>query len=395
MFGAMLSYVALPYQIYELTHSSLAVGAIGLAELIPLLITSLWGGALADKMDRRKLLIIAECVLALNCLLLAVNSLLPQPSLSLIYIAACIGSAVNGFHRPTLEALTPTLVQQKDMSSMAALNSIKYTINMLAGPAIAGILMAKWGMVWVYSIDLITFLISLAAILCINCPFVLPANNESITRSIISGMRYAASRQELIGTYLVDIVAMIFGMPQALFPAMAQQFGGAAVVGWFYSAPALGSLIASLFSGWTNTFQRHGLGVAVSASIWGLAIIGFGLAPNAFLAIAALVVAGAADSVSGIFRMTMWNQTIPSHYRGRLAGIEMLSYMSGPLLGNAEAGFVAALFGTTVSVVSGGVFCIIGVALATLALPNFWRYHANRWQAQQKIEQPSISSYSN
>jgi MFS family permease len=194
--------------------------------------------------------------------------------------------------------------------------------------------------------------------------------------SIAEGVRYAWSREELLGTYGVDMIAMFFGMPMALFPAIAERFGGADVLGLLYAAPAVGALLATVTSGWVGRVHRHGLAIVVAASVWGAAIVGFGLAPSLGLALAALAVAGGADMVSGMFRMTIWNQTIPDRLRGRLAGIEQVSYTSGPLLGNLEAGVVASLASVRASVVSGGVLCVVGVVLAAIALPAFRRYDA-------------------
>jgi MFS family permease len=191
---------------------------------------------------------------------------------------------------------------------------------------------------------------------------------------ILEGLRYAGSRPELMGTYVVDIVAMFFGMPMALFPAVASHLGGAGVLGLLYAAPAVGSLIATVTSGWAARVHRHGAAVCIAAAIWGVGIVGFGLAPNLALALLGLIVAGGADMLSGIFRGTIWNQTIPDHLRGRLAGIEQVSYSTGPLLGNVESGAVASLAGVRASIISGGVLCVAGVAVAILALPAFWRY---------------------
>jgi MFS family permease len=193
---------------------------------------------------------------------------------------------------------------------------------------------------------------------------------------VVEGLRYARSRPELLGTYLIDMAAMFFGMPLALFPALAQRYGGSAALGALYAAPSVGAFLATLTSGWTGRVHRHGRAIAVAAALWGVAIIGFGLAPWLWLALLGLVAAGAADMVSGIFRMSMWNRTIPDHLRGRLASIELISYTSGPLLGNAEAGAAAALFGVRASVVSGGVLCVLTVAVTAAALPTFWRYDA-------------------
>lgn len=375
-FGSMLTYVALPYQMYQLTHSTLAVGNIGIVELIPLLITSLWGGALADKFDRRKLLLYTEFVLALTSGILLLNASLSHPHVWVLYLIAAISSAFTGFHRPALEAITQKLVQREDMPAVSALKQFLYGINMIAGPAIAGFVLAKFGLQPLYGVDVVTYLISFTAIFFIKARFVPDGATESIVQSIKEGFQYAISRQELIGTYLIDFAAMIFGMPIALFPAIAAEtfHGSSVVVGWLYAGPSFGMLIASFFSDWTSKIHRHGVAISISATIWGLAIIAFGFSKNIYLAVALLAIAGGADAISGLFRTTMWNQTIPSHLRGRLAGIEMISYMSGPLLGNAEAGMVAAAFGTTFSVVSGGFLCVIAVAVLVLRLPHFWRY---------------------
>jgi MFS family permease len=194
--------------------------------------------------------------------------------------------------------------------------------------------------------------------------------------AMLSGLRYARTRQDLLGSYLVDVNAMFFGMPMALFPQIASSFGGPAVLGLLYTAPSVGSLVATVTSGWTLSVRDHGRAIACAAAAWGVAIVAFGLAPSLWIALLALTAAGAADMVSGLFRMTMWNQTIPDVMRGRMAGIEMISYTSGPALGNLEAGVVSALAGVRVSVVSGGVLCVVGTAVVSALLPRFWRYRA-------------------
>jgi MFS family permease len=375
IFGNMLTYVALPYQIYHVTHSSLAVGNIGLVQLFPLLITSLWGGALADKVNRRNLLLSAEFGLFLTSGLLLLNTLL-EPRVWVMYLLAGISSALNGFHRPTMDAIVQTLVKREDMPAVASLGSLKYAVTMIAGPSIAGILLAKYGVSVVYLLDTATYIVSLAAIFFIKTHFNVAATAEPILRSIKEGIQYALSRQELLGSYAIDFVAMIFGMPMALFPAIAESFHNTTAIGWLYAAPSFGMLVSTIFSGWVEKIHRHGVAISISAAIWGIAIVAFGLSHNLILAVVFMAIAGSADAVSGLFRSTMWNQTIPPAYRGRLAGIEMISYMSGPLLGNAEAGLVAAGFGTTVSVVSGGVLCVLAVVVLVLLLPLFWRYSA-------------------
>ena len=209
-----------------------------------------------------------------------------------------------------------------------------------------------------------------------------PPGRES--QSILEGLKYALGRPELIGTYAVDIVAMTFAMPMALFPSMSVAWGGASAAGWLYSAMSFGSLFTTIFSGWTSKVMRHGAAVVLAAAVWAVAIVGLGLSPKLPVAVLCLAVAGAADSVSGVFRGTIWNETIPGDLRGRLAGVEMISYISGPLLGNARAGLVAAASSNTVSIVSGGITCFVAVLLCIPILPAFWKYRADR-QAPQPV----------
>jgi len=207
-------------------------------------------------------------------------------------------------------------------------------------------------------------------------------------------LKYARSRQELMGTYLIDLNAMFFGMPMALFPALAESFGGASV-GLFYAMPAVGSLAVTLTSGWTRHVQKHGLAVTIAATVWGLAIVAFGLAGRLWLALFFLAMAGAADMVSGLFRMTIWNQTIPDHLRGRLASIEMISYVTGPYLGNGEAGLAASLFGLRAAIISGGVLCVAGSGLLALLLPAFIRYDGREGLARKQSEEAERARYAN
>ena len=201
-------------------------------------------------------------------------------------------------------------------------------------------------------------------------------SDDSTFLSLKKGFQYAFSRQELVGTYVVDFIAMIFGMPTALFPALAQSFGGAETLGMLYSAPAVGALFISLVSGWTHQVKRHGLAIAIAAGLWGVSIVLFGLASNLWLALFFLSLSGVFDAISGMFRQTMWNEIIANEFRGRLAGIEMISYLCGPKLGDTEAGFIAAAFSVTTSIISGGILCVIGVAVCCYFLPKFWRYQS-------------------
>jgi MFS family permease len=375
-FGAMLTYVAIPYQVYQLTGSSLAVGLLSLAELVPLLFTAFIGGALADAVDRRRMLQLAEIALALATVILLFNSLLDEPKVWVLFIVAPLGAGLDGFQRPALDSMVPRLVSRDELTAAAALDSLRGEFGMIAGPAVGGVLIATVGLPATFGIDVVT---SGAAVLSLALMRAVPPPPDAVppsVKSIVDGMKYAWSRQELLGSYGVDMVAMFFGMPMALFPAIATQYGGAEVLGLLYAAPSVGALVASLTSGWAARVYRHGMAIIWASAGWGLAIFVFGLVTNLWLALFFLGLAGAADMISGIFRGTLWNQTIPDRLRGRLAGIEQVSYSSGPLLGNLESGVVAAIFGVRASVVSGGVLCVAGVGIFALLLPAFRHYDA-------------------
>jgi MFS family permease len=366
--------VAMPVQIFALTKSSGIVGLLGTAQLVPLAVTSLWGGAYADAIDRRRLLLWSEALLLAGALVMAVNAMLPHPSVALLFVVAALMSAVNGFHRPALESMTPRLVGAEDLVAVSALSSLRGTIAAIVGPALAGICIAKFGLAFAYVLDAVTFGASLLALSAIRS---MPPGDEAPAAglaSIIEGLRYAASRPELIGTYVVDIVAMTFAMPMAVFPALAKSWGGAQEVGYLYAAMSVGALAVTLVSGWTKRVERQGAAIILAAAGWGVAIIALGRMTSLVGALVCLAVAGAADMISALFRMTIWNETIPPQIRGRMAGIEQLSYMTGPLLGNARAGFAAERFGLARSILWGGVLCVAGVAACVPLLPPFWRH---------------------
>jgi MFS family permease len=254
---------------------------------------------------------------------------------------------------------------------------------MIVGPAIGGVLIASMGLAFTFAMDVVSYVLALVCIVMIRRTSA-PEGAESPTlESIKEGFRYARSRQELVGTYVVDFVAMIFGMPMALFPALSEKLGGPGVLGILYASPAVGAFIASVTSRWTRQIKRHGLAVTIAAAVWGVAIIIFGFCDTIIPATFFLALAGGADAVSGIFRSTIWNQTIPDHLRGRLAGIEMVSYLSGPMLGHLEAGVAAAAFGVRASVVSGGVLCVAGVIACGVLLPKFISYDAEEFKKAQ------------
>lgn len=379
--GTMVSYMAVPYQVYELTQSTAAVGALGIVQLVPVVVFGLLGGTYADRINRRRLLLASEFIMSVVVLALLVNSLLPQPSIIAIFVLVAVLQAVTGFHRPAMEALTQKMVEPSDYAAVGALSSFRASAGAIGGPMLGGVLIAVSGLVGAYLFDLVSFF---GALICLWLMSRIPDPEPSAASPLADareGIRFALSSPPLIGTYLIDIAAMLFAFPVALFPAMAQQWGGPNAAGLLYSAIAIGSLVATLFSGWSGRVRHHGRVVILAAASWGLFIVGVGFAPNLWLAVLFLALAGAADMVSGLFRGVIWNEVVPNHMRGRLSGIEMISYMTGPLLGNARAGWIAAKTSVPFSLWSGGIICVIAVAVTALLLPSFWRYRSVRGES--------------
>ena len=384
-FGSMITFAAVPYQVYQLTHSTLLVGTLGLVELAALLVFAMLGGALADAADRRTMVLLSEAGLLVGSLLMAGNSVLTHPQLWLIFGVALLWGSLDALQRPSLDAMLPRLVERDELAAAGALMSLRGTLGMVAGPALGGVLITLVGLPLTYMVDVATFVVGLACLVLMKAvPPPVDSERPSLRR-VVEGLRYARSRPELVGTYVVDIVAMTFGMPLALFPAIAQGLGGPGVLGLLYAAPALGSFLFFATSGWARHFHRHGLGVIVGATLWGLAIIGFGVAPGLAAALFFLVVAGAGDGMSGLYRQLIWNQTIPDTLRGRLASIELLSYSIGPTLGNFEAGVVGSVFSVRASVLSGGILTVVGCVICAIALPAFRQYTLAEWRAAQTV----------
>lgn len=374
--GTMVSYMAVPYQVYELTKSNALVGALGVAQLGPVLIFGLLGGTYADRINRRKLLLVSELIMAVLVLLLLLNSLLPQPSLVAIFVLVATLQAVNAFHSPAMEALTQKMVQPSDYAAVGALGGFRNSAGAIGGPLLGGVLIASAGLTGAYLFDCLSFF---GAVLCVflmrEVPNPEPSPHAPLTDAKV-GIKFALSKPELIGTYLIDIAAMLFAFPVALFPAMAEQWGGARMAGLLFSSMAIGALIATLFSGWAAGVRRQGRVVVIAAAWWGVFIVGVGLSPVPWLAVLFLILAGGADAISGIFRGVIWNHSVPNAMRGRLSGIAMISYLTGPLLGNARAGWIAAQANVSISLWSGGMACVLAVAITSLLLPKFWSYRA-------------------
>ena len=373
LFGSFFTMIAAPLQIKELTNSYVAVGLIGVAEFVPLMVCGLWGGAIADAFDRRRIVLVTEVVQLVCSAALMVNALLPDPQLWVIYAVAALAAGAVAVQRPSMDALMPQLVPHEQQGAASALLGLQHSSGEVVGPALGGLL-AAWSLPVAYGADVATFVVSLLLFTRVR-PVPVSEHAERVSlRRIAEGLRYAAGRRDLLGTYVVDIVAMAFAMPQALYPFLADQLHAPHALGLLYSAGAVGTLLATVSSGWTSRVHRHGLAIVLAAACWGGGMALAGIAPGLWSVLACLAFAGGADMVSGIFRGTIWNQTVPDHLRGRLAGIELLSYTSGPTLGNARAGVMARLGGVRFSIGVGGLACIGGVAVLAALLPSFVRY---------------------
>ena len=373
-FGSMITYVAVPFQIKELTNSYVAVAISGLIEIVPLVIFGLYGGVLADAIDRKKLIWITEALSLLFTALLLINSLLDSPSILLIYVVSGLFAATSGLRQPAMQAALPRLVDHEDMTAAAALMSIRWQAGVIIGPTIGGILISTFSVAVGYAADIATFVISLILLaLLSNIPPSQEAEKPSLA-GLFEGIKYAFARKDLLGTYLIDLAAMFFAMPTALIPFWADQLGTPWALGLLYAAGTIGSIAVTITSGWTKNVRFYGRAIMWAAIGWGAAIALAGATNYLALVLFFLAAAGASDMISALFRSAMWNQTIPDNFRGRLAGIELLSYSLGPLAGQMRAAGMAAAFSLTFSVAAGGIICIISVALLASFLPTFRKF---------------------
>ena len=375
--GSQITTVAIPFQLYDETKSTLLVGLLGIAALVPLLVVPIYGGAVADFVDRRRLLLFSDVALLAVTFGLLANSLLPDPQIWALYAGETLGTAAYGFQRPARNALTPRLVGEDQLLAAIAVEDVIFTLARVVGPALAGLLIAVFGLPGAYGIDAATFGASLLAIWLLPKVPAAPDADRPSVQSILDGFRYVAHRRVLLGIFVVDTIAMIFGMPRALFPAFAEQLGGGAgVLGLLYAAPFAGALVASLTSGWMMTVRRQGLGVCIAAAAWGVAIALVGFADAVWFALVFLAVAGAADFISAVLRSNILLTVTPDSMRGRLSGIELAQVAGAPSIGDVEAGVVASLASVRASIVSGGILTVAGTAIVALAIPALVRYDA-------------------
>jgi len=373
-FGSMITFVALPFQVKELTNSYWAVGLIGAVEIIPLIIFGLYGGVLADYVDRKKMIWLTEFGTLVATAILFINSLREKPSVILLFVIAAIFAALSGLKRPSQDAILPRLVNHDDLPSASALMSLRWQFGGIVGPSAGGIIIASYGAGMGYFVDCCTFIISLALLWRVRSVPPIGKTTPPSVAALMEGIRYAYNRKDLLGTYVVDLAAMFFAMPMALFPFWADAIGAPYALGFFYSSITIGAVLVTLMSGWMRNYPHHGKAVVFGAFGWGVAIVAAGTTDSLFVVITCLVIAGAFDQVSALFRGFIWNQSIPDELRGRLAGIEMLSYLLGPLGGQARAGGMAAMTSLRTSIVGGGLLCVGFVLAIASLMPQFRNY---------------------
>jgi MFS family permease len=379
--GRQITVVALPYQVFRLTGSSLAVGLIGLVQVVPLIVFSQIGGAVADRVDRRKLILVTELGLAVSSVLLMLGALSHHAPLWYLYSVAGLQAGLSGVNSPTRSAAVPNLVSLPRLPAALALNQVMYNTTLIVGPAVGGLILARVGLTWAYGADVVTFAASItASILLRPLPPLRGGHSETTGwRAIQEGFAYLRGRRVLISTFLIDLDAMIFGMPRAVFPVLALEVFkvGPEGLGLLYAAPALGALTGALTAGWVGRIRHQGRAVIWAVALWGLAITAFGLLGKLFvLGLVLLAVAGGADVISAVFRGTILQLSVPDALRGRLSAIHIMVVTGGPRLGDVEAGVVASLVSPIFSVVSGGIACVAGVAVLALLVPELARYHA-------------------
>jgi MFS family permease len=373
--GLMFGFVAVPYQLFQLTGSSLAVGIMGAVQLVPLIIFGLYGGSLSDRLDRRTVQLVTGTAQAVLAVILLINAVLDSPQVWVLYVVGGLTATASALQRPSREALIPRVVAHDEIPAAVALSALGMQIGMLIGPALAGLVIVGWGLPVAYGVEAAALALATLSLLRLRRHPPSRTTGEGQLASIGAGLRYAVQRKDLLGTYLVDLMGMVMAMPIVLFPAFALDvLKRPELLGLLYAAEAVGSMIITLTSGWTRHVFRHGRAVALAAMGWGAAIALAGLAPNVWIALIFLIAAGAFDMISGMFRSVIWNQTVPDAMRGRIAGIEMISYTVGPVGGQLRSGIVADLTTVRTAIVSGGILCIAGVAAVAAGARELWRY---------------------
>lgn len=389
--GRQITLVAVPYQVYLLTGSSLAVALLGLVQIIPLVGVGLYAGAFVDRYDRRLVLTLSQALLAPTSAALALLTLVPHTPLWPLYVITALTAGFTALEQPTRQATIPRLVSRRNLASAMSLNQVIFQFGQVAGPVAGGLVIAAAGLRWAYLIDVGTYFVALLAIRRMA-----PQPSDGATEPLgfaapIAGIKYVGKRPVLLSIFAADLLAMIFGLPRAVFPAMATTIFrvGPTGLGLLYAGPALGALVASLFTGWVSRIQRHGRMVLWSVAVWGAAITAFGLTRWFPLALLFLAVAGAADMLSAVFRNTILQLTTEDSFRGRVSSLHVMVITGGPRLGDLETGIVATLISVPFAVVSGGIACLCGLAVLGTAVPALRRYRDQPKTDYGEVMRPS------
>jgi MFS family permease len=387
--GRQITIVALPYQVFLLTHSSLAVGLIGLVQLVPLVVLSLMGGAIADQVDRRLLLLATNICLAMCSTVLMLGALLHWHTVAYLYALAGVIAAFSAVDQPTRSATIPNLVPPEHLASALALNFAAFQTTLLVGPAVGGVIIGHVGLGTAYLIDVVTFAAAIGAVLAIAPQPPRGSHREPVLQSIRQGLAYTWQQRVLLGSFAADMAAMVFGMRRALYPVLATSVynAGATGLGFLYAAPGVGAVAAALSAGWVGRTRAQGRVVVTVVAVWGLSVIWLGLAHTLWMALLALAVGGAADAFSAVARSTIMQTITPDRLRGRMSAVYSMVVVGGPSIGDVEAGGVASAFDPEVSIVSGGVLCLLSLGVVAAALPQLFRYRARYFTEARPEEQ--------
>jgi MFS family permease len=381
--GTQVTTVAVPLQVYAQTRSTVAVGLVGLAGLLPLVLFGLYGGAIADAVDRRKLVLFTTTTQLLIALVLVAQAVADVGSTLLLYALVACQAAMFAIDSPARHAFVPRLLPKELLPSANALKQVEFNLGVTVGPLLAGVLVARFGYGAAYALDALTFLAAVVAVA--GLPSMPPAGGgrRAGTASVLEGLSFLRRRQVLLMTFVVDLVAMVFAMPRALFPALSEQVfgGGEQTAGILYSSLAVGALVGALFSGWLGRIHRHGVAVLLAILAWGLSITLFGLTDVLWLAVLCLAAAGLSDMVSAVFRTAILQAAAPDEMRGRLGGVFIVVVAGGPRLGDARAGGAAELVGLQGSSVAGGLTVVAVTAAIALGAKGFRSYDARQPQS--------------
>lgn len=376
--GLAVSVVAVSQQVWVLTHSSLWVGLIGLANLIPLVVFGLWGGAVADAVDRRRLLIVGSAIAWSSTVLLVAQALLGLDNVFVLLGVVALGATGYAISSPTRGAVIPRLLPPELVPAANALNSLVYSMAAIIGPMVGGVVLAASGFAAAYALDALLFGAGLYAAL--RLPPLPPLGEVSRpgARAVVEGLRHILASPVLLMSFVVDIIAMVLALPRALFPELADvRFGGSEIaLGWLNSAMAMGSVAGALFSGWVGRVRRQGIALVAVIAVWGLAVAAAGLVHELWLVVAFMAVGGAADVVSSVWRQSILQLHAPDEMRGRMQGVFMVVVAGGPRLGDLRAGAMAASFGMAAAWVGGGLACAAAVVAVGLSVARFRTYRS-------------------